>query len=76
MGVALFRRGLPCLADALFAERGFRVFFAKAFLAVGFFIEASVDIASTEQRKYRWGYSNCQVCEPCGNWWVRRVWHA
>jgi hypothetical protein len=57
---ALFRRGVACLADALFAERGFRVFFAKAFLA-GFFIAASVDIASTERRKYRWGYSNCQV---------------
>jgi hypothetical protein len=61
---ALFRRGLACLADSLLAERGFRVFFAKAFLAVGFFIAASVDIDSIERRKYRWGYSNCQVCEP------------
>jgi hypothetical protein len=39
----LFRRGLPCLADALFAERGFRAFFAKTFLAVGFFIESPVN---------------------------------
>jgi len=41
----LFRRGLVCLADELFAARRFRVFFAEAFLAVGFFIESSADIA-------------------------------
>jgi hypothetical protein len=57
---ALFRRGLACSAGALFADRGFRVFFAKAFLAVGFFIESSLDVASTELRKYRRGYSDGQ----------------
>jgi hypothetical protein len=41
----LFRRGLVCLADELFATRGCLVFFAGAFLAVGFFIESSADIA-------------------------------
>src|SRR5260370_38551205 len=54
---ALFRRGRACLADALFAERGSRGFFTKGFLAVCFFTESSVDIASTERCKYRRGVS-------------------
>ena len=40
-----FRRGLACLADDLFAARGFRVFFAEGFLAVGFFIEISLRLS-------------------------------
>jgi hypothetical protein len=42
---ALVPVGLACLAGSGFAERGSPVFFAEAFLAFGFFIESSVDIA-------------------------------